>query len=108
MNADNILLIKRDYNRIVPELAKVLRTWDLEKSEGKALMVLLYIDSRFNDFGYLRTEAVDADAKDPDHIGWRGGCFLLAKVEGGKALAEPMDGIYYEAKAREILDGIAA
>ena len=106
MNADNVRLIKNDRNRIIPELARVLKKWDLEKEENKVLFVQLYINSRFNDFDYLRTETGPKGALDADHIGWFDGSIQLAKIEGGKALAEPKADSYYEEQAAAIVDAI--
>jgi len=106
MNADNVRLIKNDRNRIIPELAKVLKKWDLEKEENKVLFVQLYIDSRFNDFGYLRTEAGPKGSLDAPHIGWSDGSIQLAKIDGGKALTEPKADSYYEEQAAAIVDAI--
>ena len=106
MIKDVVRMIKRDRDRMIPDLAGVLRKWDLEKSEDKVLFVLIYIDTRFNDYGYLRTEICSKGSSSAEHIGWFDGGFQLVEVEGGKKMDEPGADSYYTEQAQAIIDAI--
>jgi len=106
MLQDIVLMIKRDCDRIVPDLAGVLRKWDFEKTEDKVLFVLMYVDTRFNDYGYLRTEICPKGYSSAGHIGWFDGGIQLVEVEGGKAVSKAGSDSYYTEQAQAIIDAI--